>query len=143
MAWYRVFGTAPEGPAPEAILEFFNGLGAATGEFGGDEAGWFRAELISAGSPPLHVERFRGDEEGIRAELNSWAAWVETHEERPGHAALMERIIQAKQLFTLQGGDECLCIALCRFLATRTQGIYQIDGAGLFDADRTLLLSEA
>ena len=149
--WYRVFGRNDAPPAPGAILEHLTGLGAAvTGRFAGDEAGWFRAELVCAGEGPLGLERFLSAAEGIRAELNSWAAYLETCGDSPGHVRLMERMIQTAQLFTLGCPDqpadpalvERLCLGLCRFLARATDGVYQVDGRGFFAADGTLLLGE-
>ena len=96
-------------------------------------------------SAPLTLECFRADEEGIRAELNTWAAFLETCD-GPHHVPLMEKTIQAKQLFTLhdptEGELDRVCITLCRRLAALTAGFYQIDEIGFFDADGTLLVKE-
>jgi hypothetical protein len=35
-----------------------------------------------------------------------------------------------------------LCVALSRFLAQTTQGVYQVDGEGFYDAHGTLLVGE-
>src|SRR5439155_11478288 len=116
-----------QAPEPAAILEHLHGLAAVTGNFGGDDAGWYYADLVVSGSVPLRVDRYKSDEIGIRAELNSWAAWVES---TGADAALMERFIQARQLFTFRAADPSvgdLCLALARFLATATAGLYQID----------------
>ena len=95
---------------------------------------------------PLVLERYRADEEGIRAELNSWAAFLETCD-GPHHIPLMERTIQTRQLFTLHNptGDVGLdreCHRLCQLLARITAGFYQADSLGFFDADGTLLVEE-
>ena len=91
----------------------------------------------------LQLERFLAEEEGIRAELNSWAAWLETRENAPEHVRLMERMIQTKQLFTLQSIEESAqAERLCRFLAEITLGVYQIDVRGFFAADGVLLVPE-
>ena len=95
---------------------------------------------------PLVLERYRADEEGIRAELNSWAAFLETCD-GPHHIPLMERTIQTRQLFTLHNptGDVGLdreCHTLCQLLARITAGFYQADSLGFFDADGTLLVEE-
>ena len=149
--WYRVFGAGDVPPPPGAILEHLNGLGGAVAaHFHGDETGWFRAELALGGTVALEVERFLASEEGIRAELNSWAAWVESCGDSPAHGQLMERLIQTAQLFTLSQHEEVgdaalaerLCVGLCRFLAQATGGIYQVDGAGFFAAGGTSLLRE-
>jgi hypothetical protein len=142
--WYRVFGSSSEMPAPAAILTFLTGrFASVSGEFATDAPGWYQAELLVDGVR-LQLERYLAEEEGIRAELNSWAAWLETREDAPGHVRLMERMIQTAQLFTLHGGEgpEQVCIDLCRFLAGVTAGVYQIDGRGFFAADGSLLVAE-
>src|SRR5919197_4936890 len=149
--WYRVFGGNNVEPAPGAVLAHLNGLGAAvTGRFRGDADGWFEAELLVADTTPLHLERFLAGEEGIRAELNSYVAWLETREEGPHHGSLIARVVQTAQLFTLERPDgpgdadrlDRLCVGLCRFLAEATAGVYQVDGEGFFAADGVLLLGE-
>jgi hypothetical protein len=145
--WYRIFGSTDGEPSPAAILDHLNGPGVAvSGKFHGD-GDWFGAELVVAGKTPLGLERFLASEEGIRAELNSWAAWLETCAPPAEQARLMERMIQARQLFTLQRPDDAeaagpVCEALCQYLARATDGMYQIDGRGLFAADGTLLAEE-
>jgi hypothetical protein len=149
--WYRVFAASDAGVPADAILAHLHGLGAAVaGDFRGDEGGWFAAELRFAETTPLHLERFLAGEEGIRGELNSWAAYLETCDYSPNHRALMERMIQTRQLFTLRrpvdAADEVLverlCVGLCRFLAASADGVWQADGEGFFAADGTLLLQE-
>ena len=146
--WYRIFGRSNAEPSPAAILERLNGLAAVVGRFGGDEAGWFRAELVVAETATLSLERYLSTEEGVRAELNSWAAHLEASSEGPETVRLMERIIQTRQLFTLARPADDLpplddvCLALCRFLAEATDGVYQIDGRGFFAADGALRLRD-
>jgi hypothetical protein len=149
--WYRVFGRSDLVPTPGAIREHLAALGVpVAASFASDEAGWFRAELAFGSGSPLYLERFLADEEGIRAELNTWAAVLETCDYSPHSAALMERAIQARQLFTLRKPvdqpDEVLlerlCVGLCRHLAAATDGFYQADGQGFFEADGTLLVQE-
>ena len=142
--WYRVFGASSEMPTSAAILDFLAGRGVSvSGEFATDASGWYQADLLVNGVP-LQLERYLAEEEGIRAELNSWAAWLETRENAPEHAHLMERMIQTAQLFTLHGGEgsEQICIDICRFLAGATAGVYQIDERGFFAADSNLLVAE-
>jgi hypothetical protein len=145
--WYRIFASRSTMPTPEAISEFLAGLHKfASGEFAADETGWYRAEFRLEDAS-LQLERYLADEQGVRAELNSWAAWLETREDAGELTALMERMIQTPQLFTLQSSKssalvEQACLALCRFLAENTAGVYQIDGRGLFTADGRLLVAE-
>ncbi len=147
--WYRVFAATASEPAPAALLEQLQSLGLnASARFRGDDLGWFRAELLSEGAEtPLHLERYLAGEEDIRAELNSWAAWLETQENNPHHGPLMERMISAAQVFTLHeeeadADNETLGLAVCRFLARVTDGVYQVDGRGFFAADGNLLVPE-
>lgn len=139
-----LFAACTEPPAPVAILDFLTGRYASvSGDFAADASGWYQADLVAVGFP-LQLERYLATEEGIRAELNSWAAWLETREDAPEHVHLMERMIQTAQLFTLHGDGSAdqIGIDLCRFLATATEGVYQIDGRGFFAADGGLLVSE-
>ena len=150
--WYRVFGAGAHVPDPAALLAHLNTLGdRVEGRFQEEEAQWWSAEIAFAkDTTPLHLDRFLAAEEGIRAELNSWAAYLETCDYSPQHAPLMERMIQTRQLFTLRRpidhADEVrverLCVGLCAWLARRTDGVWQADGQGFFDADGTLLLQE-
>jgi hypothetical protein len=149
--FYRIFARSEVLPAATEI----EGAIAATGvparcTWAAEGQTWYRGEVAVEDGEPFVLERWLAEEEGIRGELNSWAAYLETCENSPEHVALMERAIQARQLFTLSGpegsADEALtervCAALCRHLATVTQGFYQADGAGFFAADGTLLVRE-
>jgi hypothetical protein len=102
--WYRVFGT-DAGPVPPAsLLEHLHGLGfEAAGHFRGDEQGWFQAELrLAEGRAALQLERYLAEEEGIRDELNTWAAWLEEAADDPQRDDLMRHLIATAQLFTLR-----------------------------------------
>jgi hypothetical protein len=62
----------------------------------------------------------------------------------------MARLATAAQLFTVRSTagpdavpDKRLGAALCRYVASRTGGVWQADGLGFFDADGTPLLGEA
>jgi hypothetical protein len=149
--WLRVFGTNDLEPQPAALLEYLAGLdGGWSGNFRGDEQGWFNAELFHQGRVVWQVERYLAREEGIRAELNSWAAWLETAEANPHHDWLMELVINTRQLFTLRssvGQEAPEAVAwtgteLCRYLARSTAGVYQVDGVGFSAADGAVLVSE-
>jgi hypothetical protein len=147
--WYRIFCLSEASPAPTAILQRLNEGAAVAGHFHGDEAGWFRADLVTAATT-LELERFLASEEGIRAELNSWAAHLETCGDGPELLRLMERMIQTRQLFALERPEasidpsltDGICIGVCRFLSETTDGVYQIDGQGFFAADGALLVRD-
>jgi hypothetical protein len=147
--WFRVFGTTNVQPEPARLLEEARALaGEVSGRFRGDDLGWFRADLVVAGTEtPLSLERYLASEEGIRAELNTWAAWLE-ETSLPQAVRLMQHMVSTAQVFTLSVLDpdaealDSLCIGLCRFLARETTGIYQIDGQGFFAADGALLVPE-
>jgi hypothetical protein len=148
--WLRVFGSNEIQPEPAALLEFLCGLDPACyGNFRGDDRGWFQAEFYRQGQVFWRLERYLAGEEGIRADLNSWAAWLETAEANPNHGWLMEHIINARQLFTLQPAENPIVpdavrigTELCRYLARLTSGVYQVDGVGVSAADGTLLVAE-
>jgi hypothetical protein len=139
-------------PAPADLLAYLHELsGEARGAFQGDDQGWFRGEVdLGAGRPPIRLERYLAAEEGIRHELNAWAAWVETFENHHAHDFLMQHLTATTQIFTLQsapGGESAssideLEVGLCRFLARGTGGVYQVDGQGFYGADGELLLAE-
>jgi hypothetical protein len=144
--WYRVFGTGPEEPAPAGLLEHLGPAVPVT--FHGDDGGWFKAELAwDPEESPLHLERYLASEEGIRDELNSWAAWVEATGEGPVQSQLMQHLIGTQQVFTLwrphqSAAADPLCRGLCDWLARKTVGIYQVDGQGFLEAGGQLLLTE-
>jgi hypothetical protein len=142
--WHRVFGTTAAHPEPAAVLAGLSARGLeATGHFRGDERGWFAAELCAPGGA-VEVECYLADEEGIRDELNTWAAWLESA--APDHPELMQHMIATTRLFTIHPADDAdaepLCVALCRLLAEMTAGVYQSDGRGFFAADGTPLVAE-
>lgn len=148
--WYRVFGRSDCEVTRDAIWCCLAEEGATVAaDFTGDGA-WVRAEVRFAPSTPLHLERFTADEEGIRAELNAWAAFLETCDYEARHAELMERVVQTRQLFTLRRPIDAanevlverLCVSLCRLLAEQTDGVWQADDEGFFAANGTLLLQE-
>jgi hypothetical protein len=149
--WYRIFGARDTMPVPADLDACLAGAGVPWRvAIDGDAGGWYRADIVVAEDSSLVLERWLSDEEGIRAELNSWAAYLETCEDSAHSRDLMELTIQAKQLFTLRRPGkipdeeriERACLALSRHLATVTNGFYQIDGRGFFAADGTLLVKE-
>jgi hypothetical protein len=155
--WFRVFGRNDVQPAPAALLEWLHGQGVeVTGNFRGDDLGWFQAELlVDPDAAPLRLDRYLAKEDDIRGELNTWAAWLESAGDSPTHLRLMQHVVGTMQLFTLHQpieeaeeiADEplveTLCIGLCQFLARATDGVYQADHQGFFAADGTVLVPEA
>jgi hypothetical protein len=150
--FYRVFGSNEVAPDPEILLARLRREAPAVQvRFAGAGANWFQVEIVVGSDPPLVLERYLAEEEGIRAELNTWAGILETCEDSPQHVPLMERVIGTRQLFTLgrpadhPDGNEAerVCVVLCRILAELTEGFYQADEQGFFAADGTLLVREA
>lgn len=150
--WYRVFGRAEWQPAKDVLLTHLGTLGVtATPRVEEDTHGWTCVEFpLADGCAPLRVECFLASEPGIRSELNTWAAWLETCDYSPHHVPLMERVIQTKQLYTLRRpvdhADDArldrVCTGVSQFLAAASDGVYQCDGEGVYEADGTLLLQE-
>src|SRR4051812_3345538 len=103
--WYRVFSLTELEVQPAALLEHLRQSGLEVeAHVRGDDSGWFEAELVRD-NLPLTVSRFVVQEEGIRAELNSWAAWIEEQEQNPHRDVLMRRFIAVKQIFTAEVPD--------------------------------------
>lgn len=149
--WYRVFTLSETIPTPAGIEACLAGVGVeVTARFRADDQGWYLAELYVPGGSPLVLERWQAEEDGIRAELNGWAGYVETCPESPIQRSLMEQIIQSRHLFTLlwpveadqSPGTEQLCEVLCRHLVQTAGGFYQVDGRGFFAGDGTVLVRD-
>jgi hypothetical protein len=145
--WYRIFGSLDTMPEQAWIESCVASLGVeARISWSADDSGWYAADVV-VGAASMRLERWLAGEEGIRAELNNWAGYLETCEHSPNHEALMEQTIQARQLFTLQPSGEQeiekrLCESMSRYLAGLTGGFYQVDERGFFSADGTLLVAE-
>jgi hypothetical protein len=127
--FFRVFGTLDTEPALEAF------------SLQSDHRGWYRARR-STDTGTVAIERYLADEDGIRDELNTWAAWVEVASSGTVQERLMRHLIATKQVFVLRDPPAEYAEELCRFLARATDGVYQIDGRGFFDADGSLLVAE-
>ena len=150
--WFRVFGTNNVQPEPAAVLAHVRSFGiSVAGKFFDDEEGWFQAALLFGDQEPtLHIECFLAEEEGVRADLHAWAAWLETVGDNPHSQRLMQHMIATTHVFTLHESDEWpkktsvreVCLELCKFLARETAGVYQVDDQGFFGANGTLLLEE-
>ena len=150
--WYRVFGRTVFEVSPAAIAGHLHALGIAVEpHFRGDDLGWTAGELkLPAGGTPVMMNRYLTGEDGLRAELNVFAAELETRDYSPNHTRLMEHVIQSQQLVTMRkpidAADEIVLekvlLEVCQVLATRIDGVYQIDDVGWFASDGTLLLQE-
>jgi hypothetical protein len=152
--WWRVFGKADSRPeSASTLIDSITAVApqATTNVTVDNDERWVRlAVTVSRGETPVYLERFHRSDEGIRGELQAWAAWLETCDYSPNHQALMTHMIQTQQVFTLRKpvdqANEILvdkiCLAICRYLAAECDGVYQIDGQGFFSADGTLLLQE-
>lgn len=150
--WYRVFGLSDAQPPPAGLAEHLHAAGLPVEpHFRGDDLGWTSGELrLPGGGTPVVVQRYLAGEDDIRDDLNAHAAELETCDYSPNHGELMRRVVQTQQLFVLRkpldAADEVrlelLLEAACRFLAGRTDGVYQVDGRGWFSAAGELLLQE-
>jgi len=150
--WYRIFGRSAADVPPAALAAHLHAAGLPVEpHFRGDDLGWTGGELRLAGlNTPVMIDRYLAAEDAIRDDLNAHAALLETCDYSPNHVPLMEHVALTKQLVVarkpLDAVDEValdrLLVETCRFLAARTDGVYQIDGQGWFAPDGTLLLQE-
>jgi hypothetical protein len=144
--WYRVFTRIAEAIQPAVVLaNLTHGSTPVQGHFQADEQGWYRCELIAGPEmEPIVVECYRVLEEGIRSELQSWAAYVETID-NPNSQELMAAINATAQVFTVQLTEmeaAGFVKRLCGNLARAGDGVYQIDGEGFFWCNGELALGE-
>jgi len=149
--WQRVFGRSDSGLTPAQIAEGLASAGhACAPHFKGDDLGWTSGELHFPNGSPILLARYLTKPDDLRADLNAFAAELETMTYSAEAPALMERVIQTKQMVTLRKpfdhGDEvkldAACEHLMRSLAKASDGVYQIDGKGWFNADGVLLVQE-
>ena len=137
LMWFRVFAANETMPQPADLQARLREQGRDVAlDVKGDDLGW---TSIAAGG--LRMERYLTDEDDLRDELDAWAAVAEAWGDECG---LMQRLIAARQLYTLHGPDDAIEIldALARWLAGGTSGFYHADGRGFCAADGTLLLAE-
>lgn len=145
--WFRVFMLQEVGPEPSSIMEQLQMfLPQIQGKFRADEDGWFQLVLSHASLGELILDHFLSSEKGVRAELNTWAAWFESKQ----RLDLMERIIQVKQILSFEVTpeleenvtDPSLFKKLSMVLAALGQGFIHIDGIGFIEADGSLLIED-
>lgn len=144
--WYRVFARNAESIPPAAVLaDLVWGQAPLAGHFQADAQGWYRCELpLGPGKAPIAVECFRATEEGVRPEILSWAAFVETLDS-PFSQEFMAILNSTAQVFTMQLPAPAvadLLRQLCRNVARAGDGVFQIDGEGFFWANGALALGE-
>lgn len=150
--WYRVFGLLSEEISPVALAEHLHATGLPVEpHFRGDELGWTAGELRLTGlNSPVLLDRYLAAEDDIRDCLNAYAAELETRDYSENSAPLMQRVIQTQQLIVIRkpvdAVDEIvlekLLFAVCRFLASHTDGVIQVDDQGWFTPEGTLLVQE-
>src|SRR5262245_21857727 len=106
---YRVFGCNDLVPPAAILLERWcaDSGRRLSSKFQPSGEGWFHG-LIGDHTSVLVLNRWLAEEEGIRTELNNWAAAVESWDGNANVWPLMERIIQTKQLFLLTQQGEGL-----------------------------------
>lgn len=150
--WHRVFLPVAGEIPPAALAEHLHAAGLpVVPHFRGDDHGWTSGELVlPGGGTPVRLARYLTDVDDLRADLNTFAAELETMDYSPHHRPLMERVIQSKQLVTirrpLDHADEIaldrVVEGVVRFLAITLDGMYQIDGRGWFTASGDLMVEE-
>jgi hypothetical protein len=145
--WGRVFASTESAPNPDELAERLGALGhVADAKAEADERGWFHIELATE-CGAIAIDRYLADE-GIRDDLNTWAAWLEIH--AGAHAErLMQHTISTQQLIVvhLRRPDPppeaaLLLHHVLTCLSRAADGVYQIDGHGFFDECGTLLVAE-
>ncbi len=149
--WLRVFGALETLPEPDALTHTVMEISPAVQtRFEPGEHGWQRAEIQLPDGTTLYLDRFRREEEGVRGELQAWAAYLETRDDSPNNQLLMQHVISTAQVFALRWLEESpdvarhepIAIAMCQHLAATTDGVYQVEGTGFFAPDGSLLLDE-
>jgi len=148
----RIFGKSDRCPTSTVLAEALESS-ACTLQLACEPTNddWRHIEvLVREQETPIYLDRFHRTDEGIRGELQAWAAWLETCDYSPNHQSLMTHMIQTQQVFTVRKPVDCanevlidnVSVAICQFLAQAADGIYQIDGKGFFAPDGTMLLQE-
>jgi hypothetical protein len=149
--WYRVLCRSDGEVKADELLAATQQPGRPVeGRFRGDDLGWTAGEVTLGPGSPIHIERYLTGEDDLREDLNTWAGWLETQDHEPNHARLMEHVIQSRQLVTIrmpldhanESAVEDVCRDLCRIVAERADGVFQVDGDGWYGADGQLLLKE-
>ncbi|GIW81624.1 MAG: hypothetical protein KatS3mg105_3431 [Gemmatales bacterium] len=149
--WYRVFSTAENPPDPDDLLRpLLSHFPRLKARFLGSREAWLRGEFtVQPDCPMIELERYLTEEDDLSADLQSWAAWLETCEDEPHSAALMQHVIATRQLFTILVDEpyadinEEFARTLASLLAQATNGVFQSDGLGFFAGSGELLVPES
>ena len=145
--WFRVFLLQEDGPKPSGIMECLQSLiPEVKGKFRTDEDGWFQLILDHPSIGELTIDHFLTSEKGVRAEINTWAAWLESKQ----RFDLMERIIQVKQILSFEVtpemednvSDSLVYKNLALALAALAEGVVHMDAVGFLEPDGTLLIED-
>lgn len=145
--WFRIFSPQEQGLEPSRLMDCLDGVFPGIhGKFRADEEGWFQVVLTHELLGELPVDRFLSTEKGVRAQLNTWAAWFET-KDRPD---LMERMIQVKEILAFElppevepGSEESMPFrALTLAVAQLVAGICHVDGVGFLDTQDQLIIAD-
>jgi hypothetical protein len=145
--WHRVFCRSTDEVPPAVLAAALHETGFPVApHFKGDGLGWTRGDLWLHGAAAVAVERFLTAEDGLRPDLNAFAAELEAADAGPGTADLMRRVIQTQQLITVSAAEgvaaDELVTAVCQFFATASDGVVLAEGRGWFDATGALLHPE-
>ena len=140
--WYRIFSVTPEEVGPAVIAEHLHAHGRKVEpHFKGDEFGWISGELKLPAGGIVRLDRYLTEEDGIRSELNAFAAEIEDLEESQRSARLMEIVIGTKQLVAISKEEDTgaevdqTCEETARFLTKQSQGVLFIEDRGWFGPD--------
>ena len=145
--WFRVFLLQEDGPKPYGIMECLQSLiPEVKGKFRTDEDGWFQLILDHPSIGELTIDHFLTSEKGVRSEINTWAAWLESKQQFD----LMERIIQVKQILSFEVtpemddnvSDALVYKRLALALAALAEGFVHMDGVGFLEPDGTVLIED-
>jgi hypothetical protein len=145
--WFRVFLLQEDGPKPSGIMECLQSLiPEVKGKFRTDEDGWFQLILDHSSIGELIIDHFLTSEKGVRSEINTWAAWLESKQQFD----LMERIIQVKQILSFEVtpemednvSDSLVYKRLALALAALAEGVVHIDAIGFLEPDGTVLIED-
>jgi len=147
----RVFALSEAMPQPANLQRFLGETGCdAPLAVTGDDLGWLAIEIEPVEpASTLRIERYLTDDDELRDELDTWAAFVESRSDSASTTILMQRIVSTRQLFTVRvipfvgATNTILTIEpIARWFARETDGIYQIDGRGFLTAAGELLMPD-